>query len=77
MHALTMTSQFNGQFGPCPLLTAVHRRSPFNRARSGHGSGLAADSADHPLTRSFRARWLTAAFPVRAGFPAVWLPLDV
>lgn len=25
------------QFWPCPLLTALHRRSPFDRARSGPG----------------------------------------
>jgi hypothetical protein len=40
------------QSGPCPLLTALHRQSPVDRARSGHDAGPATGSFEQPLTRS-------------------------
>ena len=41
------------------------------------GAGERIRTADYPLTRSFRALSLTAAFLVSAGFLVVWLPLAV
>jgi hypothetical protein len=70
-HART-DHEFAGQrrSGHCPLLTALPRRLPVDRARSGHGIDL-------PLRRSFRIPWSSAAILLGAGFLVVWLPPDV